>query len=217
MVGTALLAAAVFVLPSNTHCVNHQTLRVGVREGAWTDIVVKVDGKAVKKVAKASGRRTFKVRSLPLQPFTLTISARGEQGRATASERYVPCPAGKPTVTIPAGDPPKELVKRDLIAGRGPKARDGHNVSVQYVGVAWSDHREFDSSWDRHEAFEFPLGQGQVIEGFDDGIKGMRVGGRRELTIPPKLGYGDDGAGGAGGAIKPGETLVFVVDLVAVD
>ena len=88
-----------------------------------------------------------------------------------------------------------------------------HNVEVHYVGVAWSTGDQFDASWDRGQTFSFRLGGGQVIAGWDQGVQGMRVGGRRQLTIPPHLGYG---ARGAGGVIKPNETLVFVVDLVAV-
>ncbi|MCU1489782.1 MAG: peptidyl-prolyl cis-trans isomerase [Acidimicrobiaceae bacterium] len=117
----------------------------------------------------------------------------------------------KPEVTIPDATPPGELVIEDLKVGEGDEARPGQQVSVHYVGVAWSTGQQFDASWDRDEAFEFGLGAGQVIKGWDDGVAGMRVGGRRRLTIPPALGYGSRGAGGA---IKGGETLVFVVDLL---
>jgi peptidylprolyl isomerase len=89
----------------------------------------------------------------------------------------------------------------------------GKNVSVHYVGVAWSNGQEFDASWNRGDAFDFRLGAGQVIQGWDDGVAGMKVGGRRQLTIPPDMGYGSRGAGGV---IKGGETLVFVVDLLNV-
>jgi peptidylprolyl isomerase len=119
----------------------------------------------------------------------------------------------KPTVAPPAGDPPGDLVVDDLEAGTGDEAEAGHNVEVHYVGVAWSTGDQFDASWDRGQTFSFQLGGGQVIAGWDQGVQGMRVGGRRQLTIPPHLGYG---ARGAGGVIKPNETLVFVVDLVAV-
>jgi peptidylprolyl isomerase len=119
----------------------------------------------------------------------------------------------KPTVTIPEGPPPAELTIEDLSEGTGAEAKAGSTVSVHYVGVAWSNGRQFDASWDRNEHFSFPLGAGRVIAGWDQGVQGMRVGGRRKLTIPPHLGYG---AAGAGGVIKGGETLVFVVDLVAV-
>ena len=119
----------------------------------------------------------------------------------------------KPSVTIPAEAPPSELVKSDLEVGSGDEAVKGKNVSVHYVGVAWSNGQEFDASWNRGEAFDFRLGAGQVIQGRDDGVAGMKVGGRRQLTIPPDMGYGSRGAGGV---IKGGETLVFVVDLLNV-
>ena len=119
----------------------------------------------------------------------------------------------KPEVTIPDQDPPADLVLDDLEAGTGPEAVPGKRVAVHYVGVAWSDGAEFDNSYDRGEPLVFPLGAGQVIQGWDRGIAGMKVGGRRRITIPPHLGYG---ARGAGGVIKPDETLVFVCDLVGV-
>ncbi len=119
----------------------------------------------------------------------------------------------KPEVEIPAQDPPAELVIEDLEVGDGDEARPGQEVSVHYVGVAWSTGKQFDASWDRGETFEFGLGAGQVIAGWDQGVAGMRVGGRRRLTIPPQLGYGSRGAGGV---IRGGETLVFVVDLLGV-
>ena len=119
----------------------------------------------------------------------------------------------KPEVEIPEQDPPAELVIEDLEVGDGDEARPGQEVSVHYVGVAWSTGRQFDASWDRGETFEFGLGAGQVIAGWDQGVAGMRVGGRRRLTIPPQLGYGSRGAGGV---IRGGETLVFVVDLLGV-
>ena len=119
----------------------------------------------------------------------------------------------KPAVEIPDGPPPTELVLDDLTVGEGPEAVAGTTCTMQYVGVAWSDGKQFDASWDRGQPFTFGLGQGQVIGGWDQGVAGMKVGGRRRLTIPPELGYG---ARGAGGTIKGGETLVFVVDLLAV-
>jgi peptidylprolyl isomerase len=120
----------------------------------------------------------------------------------------------KPTIDIPAGEaPPADLVIDDLEVGDGAEAKSGMNVTVHYVGVAWSDGKQFDASWDRRDTFEFGLGRGEVISGWDQGVAGMRVGGRRRITIPPHLGYGDRGAGGV---IKGGETLVFVVDLVNV-
>jgi len=117
----------------------------------------------------------------------------------------------KPSISIPAGDPPADLVIEDLTVGEGKEATSGCRPVMHYVGVAWSDGREFDSSWDRREPFSFRLGAGEVIGGWDQGVAGMRVGGRRRLTIPPHLGYGSRGAGGV---IKGNETLVFVVDLL---
>lgn len=119
----------------------------------------------------------------------------------------------KPEVTIPDGAPPTALVTEDVVVGTGTEATSGKTVEVHYVGVSWSTKRQFDASWDRGRPFDFPLGAGRVIRGWDDGVAGMRVGGRRRLIIPPDLGYG---ARGAGGAIGPNETLVFVVDLLAV-
>ena len=120
----------------------------------------------------------------------------------------------KPDVTVPDGTPPESLLLEDLTVGDGTEAVAGTNVMVHYVGVAWSNGRQFDASWDRGETFDFRLGAGQVIQGWDQGVAGMKVGGRRRITIPPDLGYG---ARGAGGVIKGGETLVFVVDLLGVN
>jgi peptidylprolyl isomerase len=119
----------------------------------------------------------------------------------------------KPAVTVPEGAPPAELLIEDVVVGTGDEAAAGQHVSVHYVGVAWSNGSQFDSSWDRDEPFEFRLGASQVIQGWDQGVAGMRTGGRRRLTIPPHLGYGSRGAGGA---IKGGETLIFMVDLLGV-
>lgn len=119
----------------------------------------------------------------------------------------------KPSVTIPAASPPAALQISDDIVGDGVEATPGSTVTVHYVGVSWSTGRQFDASWDRMEPFRFGLGSGQVIQGWDQGVAGMRVGGRRTLTIPPDLAYGSNGAGGVIGA---DETLVFVVDLLDV-
>lgn len=121
--------------------------------------------------------------------------------------------ADRPVVSIPDGPPPSDLVLEDLTVGDGAEATSGSRVVVHYVGTAWSTGKEFDASWNRGDTFDFRLGAGEVIGGWDQGVAGMRVGGRRRLTIPPHLGYGSRGAGGV---IKGGETLVFVVDLVAV-
>ena len=119
----------------------------------------------------------------------------------------------KPEIDFPGGTPPADLEITDITTGDGDEAVSGQRVRVHYVGVAFSTGEEFDASWNRGDPLEFQLGAGQVIAGWDRGVAGLRVGGRRQLVIPPHLGYGDRGAGGA---IKPGETLIFVVDLLAV-
>jgi peptidylprolyl isomerase len=120
----------------------------------------------------------------------------------------------KPKVTVPKGAPPQELETKDLEEGSGAEAKVGDQVTVQYVGVNYKNGKEFDSSWSRSEPFPFSLGGGEVIPGWDQGIVGMKVGGRRELIIPPELAYGEEGRPPA---IPPNETLVFVVDLLEVE
>lgn len=119
----------------------------------------------------------------------------------------------KPEIDFPDGPPPTELEVTDLVVGDGAEAAAGSTVRVHYVGVAHSTGEEFDASYNRGTPLEFRLGIGQVISGWDTGVQGMKVGGRRRLVIPPHLAYGDRGAGGV---IKPGETLIFVCDLVEV-
>ena len=120
----------------------------------------------------------------------------------------------RPEVDPPEGDIPFELGIDDLVAGDGDEATAGKKVTVHYVGVSFVTGEEFDASWNRGQPFEFRLGKGQVIPGWDQGVTRMRVGGRRKLTIPSALAYG---ARGAGGVIEPHEPLVFVVDLLSVD
>ncbi|NUK24651.1 FKBP-type peptidyl-prolyl cis-trans isomerase [Streptomyces lunaelactis] len=120
----------------------------------------------------------------------------------------------KPEIDFPGGEPPADLEIKDIWEGEGPVAKAGDTVSVHYVGVAFSTGEEFDASWNRGTPLQFQLGVGQVISGWDKGVQGMKVGGRRQLTIPAHLAYGERGAGG--GTIAPGETLIFVCDLVAV-
>ena len=119
----------------------------------------------------------------------------------------------KPEIDFPEGPPPSDLEVTDVTEGDGAEATAGKTVSVHYVGVAHSTGEEFDASYNRGAPLDFRLGVGQVISGWDQGVTGMKVGGRRQLVIPPHLGYGDRGAGGV---IKPGETLIFVVDLLDV-
>ncbi len=121
--------------------------------------------------------------------------------------------SSKPSIEIPDGDPPTSLQVDDLVVGEGAEAVADTTCTMHYVGHSWSTGKQFDASWDRGDPFPFRLGAQMVIAGWDQGVAGMKVGGRRRLTIPPELGYGSRGAGGV---IKPGETLVFVVDLLKV-
>jgi peptidylprolyl isomerase len=120
----------------------------------------------------------------------------------------------KPQIEKPEGDVPFDLGIEDVVVGDGDEATKGSKVAVHYVGVAFSTGEEFDASWDRGQPFQFKLGAGNVIPGWDAGVQGMKVGGRRKLTIPSAMAYGSRGAGGV---IKPNEPLVFVVDLLSVD
>lgn len=119
----------------------------------------------------------------------------------------------KPAIEVPGDDPPTELVSKDIVPGDGPVAKAGDEVTVQYVGVDYSTGEQFDASWDNGQPFTFKLGGGQVIAGWDRGVEGMKVGGRRQLIIPPDLAYGEQGSPPA---IAPNATLVFVVDLLDV-
>ncbi len=120
----------------------------------------------------------------------------------------------KPKVMVPSGPPPKQLEIKEIEKGTGAEAKAGDEVTVQYVGVGYDSEEEFDSSWSRNEPFSFALGAGQVIPGWDKGVAGMKVGGRRELIIPSNLAYGPEGSPPA---IGPNETLIFVIDLLAVE
>ena len=119
----------------------------------------------------------------------------------------------KPEIDFPEHEAPTELVIEDIVVGDGAEAKAGDMVSTHYVGVAFSTGEEFDASWNRGAPLDFTVGIGQVIEGWDKGLLGMKVGGRRRLEIPAHLAYGDRGAGSA---IAPGESLIFVVDLLGV-
>ena len=119
----------------------------------------------------------------------------------------------KPEVTIPEGSPSYQLELEDITVGEGEEAKSGSLVEVHYVGVSFKSGKQFDASWDRGDTFKFGLGKGQVIRGWDEGVQGMKVGGRRKITVPPDMAYGKRGAGGV---IGPDETLVFVVDLLGV-
>jgi peptidylprolyl isomerase len=118
----------------------------------------------------------------------------------------------KPEIPKPTGTPPAKLVAKDIVKGKGKAAKTGDSVTVQYVGVSYSTGEQFDASWDRGQPFEFQIGDPQIIKGWNEGVAGMKVGGRRELVIPPDLAYGSRGQPG----IAPNETLVFVIDLLSV-
>ena len=118
----------------------------------------------------------------------------------------------RPEIDFPGGEPPAELQITEIWEGTGKEAGPGDMVQVHYVGVAFSTGEQFDASWDRGDPLQFQLGVGQVIAGWDRGVQGMKVGGRRQLIIPPDLAYGDRGAGRS---IAPGETLIFVCDLAS--
>jgi peptidylprolyl isomerase len=137
----------------------------------------------------------------------------GENAATAAKSPASQDPNTKPKVEVPSGAPPQQLEETDLIEGTGAEAKAGDTVTVQYVGVDFKNGKQFDASWDRGEPFTFPLGAGEVIKGWDQGIAGMKVGGRRRLVIPPGLAYGPEGYPPT---IAPNETLVFVVDLLAV-
>ena len=149
----------------------------------------------------------------------VAVAGCGSDSKESASSSATPTAestpaATKPEVTVPKGKLPNKLEITDLKKGTGATAEPGKNVTVQYVGVSALNGRQFDASWDRGEPFSFQLGSGGVIQGWDEGVKGMKVGGRRQLVIPPDLAYGPDGSPPT---IGPNETLVFVIDLVSVD
>ncbi len=148
--------------------------------------------------------------ALAVVVIAVVIGRGGDDGGGSSTTADA---GSKPTVEVPEGPPPTELQIEDLEAGDGPEAQTGDQVSVQYVGVDYETGEEFDASWDRGEPFRFQLGSGQVIPGWDEGVVGMKVGGRRELLIPPDLAYG---AQGQPPDIGPNATLIFVIDLVSV-
>ncbi len=145
-------------------------------------------------------------------------SPSGSTESTAASTESTPEASGgektKPVVKVPKGAPPKKLTIKEIEKGSGAEAKAGDEVSVQYVGVNYKNGKEFDSSWSRNEPYPFTLGAGQVIPGWDQGVEGMKVGGRRELIIPPELAYGETGYPPS---IAPNETLVFVIDLLEVN
>lgn len=161
-------------------------------------------------------RRSFLSASAATLATAALSACMGDPDNMPSSEgtpTVVPDDREAPTVKVPGGDPPSELQIEDLIPGGGAEAQPGDFISVHYVGVAWSNGEIFDSSWERGEPIHFPFGQGMVIQGWEEGLVGMKVGGRRRITIPADMGYGEQGAPPA---IGPNETLIFVCDLVEV-
>ena len=132
------------------------------------------------------------------------------RGNPTPMPEITPSGKDEPEIKVPTGEPPAKLTIKDLDRGTGAEAVPGKTLAVDYKGVRFDDGEPFDSSWSTGQPFQFILGARQVIKGWEQGLKGMRVGGRRELTIPPELAYGDHGQG----SIRPNETIVFVVDLL---
>jgi len=147
-------------------------------------------------------------------PTTTTTAKPPTFAKPTAEVKKIAVAAGtdtkkKPTIIKASGKPPAKLTVVDVVKGTGAPAQDGDTLTVDYVGDSWSTGKQFDASWDRGQPFPVTLGQGQVIQGWEQGLLGMKQGGRRLLVIPPKLGYGSSGSGTK---IKPNETLIFVVD-----
>jgi peptidylprolyl isomerase len=140
-------------------------------------------------------------------------SKTSEEPSPSAQREALEDTSTKPVIPKPSGSPPRKLVTEDIVKGKGPAAKAGDTLTVNYVGVAFSTGDEFDASWDRGQPFAVQLGAGRVIKGWDMGLVGMRKGGRRMLTIPPELAYGTEGYPPA---IGPNETLVFVVDAVSI-
>jgi peptidylprolyl isomerase len=135
------------------------------------------------------------------------------QTETAPSEDALKDTSTKPQIPKPTGTPPRKLVKVDIVKGKGPAAKPGDTVTVNYVGMNFSNGVEFDASWDSGQTFPVQLGAGMVIAGWDKGLVGIKKGGRRMLTIPPEMGYG---AEGYPPDIPPNETLVFVVDAVSI-
>jgi FKBP-type peptidyl-prolyl cis-trans isomerase len=163
----------------------------------------------------------FVIDPLPFEPKAKSKKPTAAKKQSSSQAAEEPAAAAKPAsskskpkVKVPKGAPPKKLATKDLEAGKGPAAKKGDQVTVQYVGVNYKNGKEFDASWDRGEPFTFELGSNTVIQGWEQGVAGMKAGGRRELIIPPELGYGP---AGSPPAIPPNETLVFVVDLLEIN
>lgn len=165
---------------------------------------------SVSLILASCGEESPAKSSTPDAPSTTSANPTSTTAAEPAKPSDLKDLAVKPIIEEPSGDPPTELVTEDVVVGAGAAAESGSTIVVDYVGTSWSTGKEFDSSWDRGSTFELALGAGSVIPGWEQGLVGMKVGGRRKITIPPALGYGEKGAGAD---IGPNETLVFVVDL----
>ncbi len=152
------------------------------------------------------------VPAIPANVPTETTTSPSTTGKpfSLASIKVSTTKGKKPTITKPSGDPPTKLVTKDIFAGKGPAVKDGDKLSMQYLGALYDTGKQFEASWDSGQPFEFTLGQGDVIQGWDQGIVGMKAGGRRLLVIPAELAYGEMGSG----TIPPNAPLIFVVDVV---
>jgi peptidylprolyl isomerase len=180
------------------------------RVRTWSLVLVAAAGLGLAACgsSSSSSTTTTTASSAPTTPATTVPIATIAQPSAAGTI------GTEPTITVPPGAPPTQLESKDLIVGTGPAVKAGDKATVQYVGVAYSSGKVFDSSWSRNQAFPFVLGQGQVIAGWDQGVVGMQVGGRRELIIPPSLAYG---AQSPGAGIAANDTLIFIVDLVKIN
>jgi peptidylprolyl isomerase len=179
------------------------------RLGTWTLAVLSVSGLGLAGCSSSSSTPST---TTPAATPT-TVSSGPIASVPTADRSSVGTAGTAPTITVPAGAPPTQLESSDLIVGTGPEAKAGDTVTVQYVLATYSSGKEVQSSWTQ-APFTFPLGEGHVIPGWDKGVVGMQAGGRRELIIPPDLGYGDQSPGPG---ISANDTLVFIVDMVKIN
>jgi peptidylprolyl isomerase len=176
-------------------------------------ILIALAALALAGCGSSSSKKSTSTASTAAAPATTSTPAATTSTPATTTAAPKGALNHKPKVTPPKGPAPAKLVIKDLIKGTGQAAKARDNLTVQYVGVLYNGGKQFDASWDRHQPFQFPLGQGMVIPGWDQGLKGMRIGGRRELIIPSNLAYGPQGAPPS---IPPNAPLIFVIDLKAI-
>jgi len=175
----------------------------------WTLVALTASGLGLAACGSSSSSATTTTTSAPAPTTTAPVSI------GTVADPSAPGTIGiEPTITVPPGAPPAQLESKDLIVGTGPAVKAGDKATVQYVGVAYSSKKVFDSSWSRNQPFQFTVGAGAVIPGWDHGVVGMQVGGRRELILPPSQAYG---ASSPGSGIAANDTLIFIVDLVKIN